>query len=97
MQLPQPQPQPPLLVLLLFLATVVSSSPLDPKQLKLLHSLNIKDPCNNHNSSSITITCDTASPYRHITSISFHNCSSLSPPHHLPPLFHRRLLLRPPP
>ncbi|XP_010494702.1 PREDICTED: receptor-like protein 55 [Camelina sativa] len=106
------KPLQPLLLLLLLAA--VSASPLYPKQLKALQSLNIptptNDPCNNNSSSSSSITCDDASPYRHITSISFINCSpklsltyktlkplsksllnlsftncpSLSPPHHLP-------------
>ncbi|EOA13437.1 hypothetical protein CARUB_v10026481mg [Capsella rubella] len=72
--------KPPLLLLILLLATV-SASPLYPKQLKALQSLNIStptnDPCNNNNNtSSSSITCDDASPYRHITSISFTNCPS---------------------
>lgn len=80
------QPQLQLLFyLFLLIATVSSSSsPLDPKQLKALKSLKIlttttKDPCNsndNNNSSSSTITCDNASPFRHVTSLSFKNCSS---------------------
>ncbi|CAH8278159.1 unnamed protein product [Arabidopsis lyrata] len=75
----QPQPSLLLLLILLLLATV-SASPLHPKQLKSLQSLNIStptnDPCNNNQSSSTSITCDNASPYRHITSLSFTNCSS---------------------
>ncbi|CAH2046270.1 unnamed protein product [Thlaspi arvense] len=104
--------------LLLLLATVSSSSPLDPKQLKALKSLKTitttKDPCNNNkNHSSSSITCDSASPFRHVTSLSFtnrssvslysktlkplsksllslsfNNCPSLSPPHHLPTSLH---------
>ncbi|OIS98301.1 PREDICTED: receptor-like protein 51 [Nicotiana attenuata] len=51
-----------------------SSSPLDPKQLKALQSLNIptgKNPCS-HNS---TIVCDFSTPFRHIVSLTLSNCS----------------------
>ncbi|KAJ4912625.1 receptor like protein 51 [Raphanus sativus] len=95
-----------------------SSSPLDPKQLKALESLNIptlKNPCDQHRPSSkkpptTVVTCDASSPFRlvtslsfsncssdlsisstalkalspSLTSLSFHNCPSLSPPPHLP-------------
>ncbi|KAL0693355.1 hypothetical protein Bca4012_060535 [Brassica carinata] len=81
------QSQPPplshlfFLLLIAFIATVSSSSPLDPKQLKALKTLTTtKDPCNNNNNnnhSSTTITCDDASPFRHVTSLSFATCSSL--------------------
>ncbi|XP_013606506.1 receptor-like protein 55 [Brassica napus] len=73
------QPQPLFhLFFLLLIATVSSSSPLDPKQLKALKILTAtKDPCNNHtNHSSTTITCDDASPFRRVTSLSFASCSS---------------------
>ncbi|CAN8231441.1 unnamed protein product [Cochlearia groenlandica] len=58
-----------------------SSSPLDPKQLKALESLNIptaKDPCFHRPSKSAPtsfVTCDGGSPFRLVTSISFANCS----------------------
>ncbi|CAN6858603.1 unnamed protein product, partial [Brassica oleracea] len=73
------KPQPLFhLFFLLLIATVSSSSPLDPKQLKALKILTAtKDPCNNHtNHSSTTITCDDASPFRRVTSLSFASCSS---------------------
>nr|VDC60184.1 unnamed protein product [Brassica rapa] len=75
MKPPQSQPLFHLFLLLLLIATVSSSSPLDPKQLKALKILTTtKDPCSNH--SSTTITCDDASPFRRVTSLSFANCSS---------------------
>ncbi|CAH8358523.1 unnamed protein product [Eruca vesicaria subsp. sativa] len=82
MKQPHSQPQPRfhlfILLLIAIIATVSSSSsPLDPKQLKALKILTVtKDPCNN-NHSSTTITCDDANPFRHITSLSFKNSSSL--------------------
>ncbi|KAF8092938.1 hypothetical protein N665_0395s0003 [Sinapis alba] len=84
----QPQPRFYLFLLIAFIATV-SSSPLDPKQLKAIKILTTtKDPCNNNNnhSSSTTITCDDASPFRHITSLSFTNCSLSLPSKALKPL-----------
>ncbi|XP_018449231.1 receptor-like protein 51 [Raphanus sativus] len=56
-----------------------SSSPLDPKHLKALESLNIptaKNPCDHHRPSSTVVTCDAGSPFRLVTSLSFTNCSS---------------------
>ncbi|CAH8383531.1 unnamed protein product [Eruca vesicaria subsp. sativa] len=57
-----------------------SSSPLDPKHLKALESLNIptsKNPCDHHRpSSTVVVTCDTSSPFRLVTSLSFTNCST---------------------
>ncbi|CAN7123261.1 unnamed protein product [Brassica rapa subsp. narinosa] len=62
-----------------------STSPLDPKQLKAFESLNIptlKNPCDHHHPSSskkpptTVVTCDTGSPFRLVTSLSFTNCSS---------------------
>ncbi|XP_010518824.1 PREDICTED: receptor-like protein 51 [Tarenaya hassleriana] len=58
-----------------------SSSPLDPKQLEALESLNIptaKNPCDRRPSaaSSAVVTCDGGSPFRHVTGIFFTNCSS---------------------
>uniref|UniRef100_M4DA35 Leucine-rich repeat-containing N-terminal plant-type domain-containing protein n=1 Tax=Brassica campestris TaxID=3711 RepID=M4DA35_BRACM len=73
---PRTSPTPP--------RTSSSSSPLDPKQLKALESLNIptlRNPCDHHPSSSskpptTVVTCDTGSPFRLVTSLSFTNCSS---------------------
>ncbi|KAJ4878134.1 receptor like protein 55 [Raphanus sativus] len=83
----QPQPQPLFHLFFLLLAATAavsssSSSPLDPKQLKALKTLTTaKDPCDSNNhSSSTTITCDDASPFRHVTSLSFSTSSSLSLP-----------------
>ncbi|CAN6825632.1 unnamed protein product [Brassica oleracea] len=59
-----------------------SSSPLDPKHLKALESLNIptaKNPCDHRPTSkpsSTVVTCDAGSPFRLVTSLSFTNCSS---------------------
>lgn len=50
-----------------------SDSPLDPKQISALRSLNLatkKDPC-----STTAVRCDSASPLRHVTSLTLSNCS----------------------
>ncbi|XP_011101419.1 receptor-like protein 51 [Sesamum indicum] len=55
----------------------VSSSTLDPKQLRALQSLNIptsKDPCSSHSRPSTT-TCDSSTPFRHLISLTLSNCS----------------------
>ncbi|KAL8460693.1 hypothetical protein ACS0TY_032277 [Phlomoides rotata] len=57
-----------------------SSSPLDPKQLRALQSLNIptaKDPCSPppHSATGPTTTCDASSPFRHLLSLTLSNCS----------------------
>ncbi|CAN4091906.1 unnamed protein product [Withania somnifera] len=64
---PSPRPSP---------ISTHTSSILDPKQLKALQSLSIptgKNPCSpSHNS---TIVCDTSTPFSHIVSLNFINCS----------------------
>ncbi|KAL0442624.1 UNVERIFIED_CONTAM: Receptor-like protein 51 [Sesamum latifolium] len=55
----------------------VSSSTLDPKQLRALQSLNIptsKDPCSSSSRPS-TATCDSSTPFRHLISLTLSNCS----------------------
>ncbi|CAI9087236.1 OLC1v1021260C1 [Oldenlandia corymbosa var. corymbosa] len=55
---------------------ISSHSPLDPKQIRALQSLDIptsRDPCSPaHNS---TIICDASSPFRHLLSLTLSNCS----------------------
>nr|GMD04456.1 receptor-like protein 51 [Ipomoea batatas]GMD08335.1 receptor-like protein 51 [Ipomoea batatas] len=54
----------------------ISSSTLDPKQLRALQSLSVptsKDPCSPlHNSTTV---CDGATPFRHLVSLKIANCS----------------------
>ncbi|KAK6124186.1 hypothetical protein DH2020_042095 [Rehmannia glutinosa] len=55
----------------------ISSSTLDPKQLRALQSLNIptsKDPCSPPPHSAAA-ACDAARPFRHLTSLTLSNCS----------------------
>ncbi|CAH9055437.1 unnamed protein product [Cuscuta europaea] len=55
---------------------VISTSSLDPKQLRALQSLNLpttKDPCSPlHNSTTV---CDGSDPFRHLVSLKLSNCS----------------------
>ncbi|KAL3520062.1 hypothetical protein ACH5RR_018211 [Cinchona calisaya] len=57
-------------------STPISTSSLDPKQIRALQSLNIptaKDPCSPlHNSTTI---CDSSKPFRHLISLTLANCS----------------------
>ncbi|VFQ94284.1 unnamed protein product [Cuscuta campestris] len=55
---------------------VISTSTLDPKQLRALQSLNLptgKDPCSPLHS-SVTV-CDGSDPFRHLISLKLSNCS----------------------
>ncbi|KAE9594525.1 hypothetical protein Lal_00001140 [Lupinus albus] len=55
-----------------------SSSTLDPKQVRALQSLNIptsKDPCSQPSYHNATV-CDTATPFRHLISLTLSNCPS---------------------
>ncbi|XP_073156492.1 receptor-like protein 51 isoform X2 [Henckelia pumila] len=55
-----------------------STSPLDPRQVTALDSLNIptpKDPCAPQPHLSFAATCDSSSPFRNLLSLSLFNCS----------------------
>ncbi|KAI9076902.1 hypothetical protein K1719_041206 [Acacia pycnantha] len=70
-------------LLILFITTPTSSSSfskstLDPNQTKALESLNIPtstDPCSEPSFHNVTF-CDSATPFRHLLSLSLSNCSS---------------------
>ncbi|KAH6790285.1 receptor like protein 51 [Perilla frutescens var. frutescens] len=71
---PTPTPKPPAH------SSPISSSTLDPKQLRALQSLNIptsKDPCSPppHSSTPPTTSCDSSAPFRHLLSLTLSNCS----------------------
>uniref|UniRef100_A0A7C8YD57 2-alkenal reductase (NAD(P)(+)) n=1 Tax=Opuntia streptacantha TaxID=393608 RepID=A0A7C8YD57_OPUST len=56
----------------------LSSSTLDPKQLRALQSLNLptsKDPCSNPPALHNATRCDNSKPFRHLVSLRLINCS----------------------
>ncbi|XP_057764153.1 receptor-like protein 51 [Salvia miltiorrhiza] len=67
-----PTPKPP------SRSSPISSSTLDPKQLRALQSLNIptsKDPCSPSPPHSAAASCDSSAPFRHLLSLTLSNCS----------------------
>ncbi|KAJ8437571.1 hypothetical protein Cgig2_005322 [Carnegiea gigantea] len=59
-------------------STPLSSSTLDPKQVRALQSLNLptsKDPCSNPPALHNATLCDNSKPFRHLVSLRLINCS----------------------